>query len=1079
MRQSWFTPRTLVIAAGGGLAALAVAAGQAEPKVDFTRDVRPLLEAKCLTCHGAKHSKGGLRLDLKQQALQGGDSGAVIKPGHAGESTLIRLVTGTDPKKVMPPAGPRLTPAQVKLLRDWIDQGAEWPAGGGQGPGAVLASTHWSFQPVKRPALPRVKNSGWVRNPIDAFVLAKLESKGLKPSPAADRVTLIRRLSLDLLGLPPTVEEVEAFVNDRSTDAYDKLVDRLLASPHYGERWGRLWLDEARYSDTNGYTIDSPRQIWMYRDWVINALNRDLPFDQFTIEQLAGDLLPNATPEQLVATGFHRNTMINEEGGTDPEQFRVEAVVDRVATTGSVWLGLTVGCAQCHTHKFDPITQREYYQFFAFFNNAEEPALPFPTPQQQQEQAALRKQLAGAQAALKEYQQSAASRQPAWEERVARSSTADWTTLPADEHRSAAGATLNKLDDGSLLLAGRIPDNDVYTISASSPTRATAVRLDVLTHESLPNGGPGLARGNFLLTDFVVSEAQAGGDPRPVPIERAIADHSQQDYPVTLAVDDQANTGWAINVKAGEGRLNTERAAVFVLARPVPTGTRLTVTLKQEHSNKRYVIGRFRLSVADVAPGSLQWLPTKETRDLIAVPAAERTAAQREAVAKEFARAEMSEFSTAVATLQAKEKELAKDVPTTMIMRERATPRETFIHLRGDFLRRGDAVSPGVPAALPALPQSSARLNRLDLARWLVDPRNPLTPRVTVNRIWQTYFGIGIVETENDFGTQGTLPSHPELLDWLAGSFAAGTGPGTRERVAGPGVGVQGSGFRPGAASSGRTQGVGGRTAAFEQRLRPSLAPGPWPPAPNLGWSLKRLHRLIVTSNTYKQSSKARPELVVVDPTNRLLARQNRLRLEGEIVRDVSLAASGLLSRKMGGPGVYPPQPAGTDLFTQVKRAWTVSAGEDRYRRGVYTWQWRSNPYALFATFDGPNSNVTCTRRLRSNTPTQALMLANDQSLFEMAQALAVRTMSAPAATDAERLRYAFLRCLSRPPTDAEAGRLLAFYSSQVQSFTAAPTDAAAVVPKARPAAFGVPEAAAWTSVARVLMNVDEFITRE
>jgi mono/diheme cytochrome c family protein len=1044
MRHRCVTPRTLLIAAGSGAAALAMAAGQAEPKVDFTRDVRPILEAKCFACHGAKHSKGGLRLDVKQQALLGGDSGQVIKSGHANESLLLQLVSGADPKKVMPPAGPRLTPAQVKVLRDWIDQGATWPeppplTKGGPGGGSGTQPTHWSFRPVKRPALPKVKNQAWVRNPIDAFVLAKLEAKGLKPSPAADRVTLIRRLSLDLLGLPPSVEDVEAFVNDRSADAYEKLVDRLLTSPHYGERWGRLWLDEARYSDTNGYTIDSPRQIWMYRDWVINALNRDLPFDQFTIEQLAGDLLPNPAPEQLIATGFHRNTMINEEGGTDPEQFRVEAVVDRVATTGSVWLGLTLGCAQCHTHKFDPITQREYYQFFAFFNNAEEPSLPFPTPKQQQEQGELKQRLAAAQQKLTEYQKTAAIRQAAWEQRAVGGSSADWTVLRPDEHRSAAGSTLQKLDDGSLLLTGNVPDNDVYTVSASLPRRATALRLEVLTHDSLPNGGPGLAKGNFLLTDFVVSAEQPGGGAQPAPIARAVADHAQQDYPVTLAVDDQSNTGWAINVKGGEGRLNTDRTAVFLLERPVPAGARLTVTLKQEHSNKRYLIGRFRLSAAEVAPDALQWLPSKEVRDLLDIPAGMRTPAQRETLAKEFARAESNQFATEIAALEAREKELAKSVSTTMIMRERTAPRETFIHLRGDFLRRGDAVAPGVPAAFPSLPQSSTRLNRLDLARWLVDPRNPLTPRVTVNRVWQSYFGIGIVETENDFGTQGAEPSHPELLDWLALEFA-----GPRDTAS--------------------TKGAAGSATADPYAC---------------GWSLKRLHRLIVTSNTYKQSSKARPELAVIDPTNRLLARQNRLRLEGELVRDVTLAASGLLSRKMGGPGVYPPQPAGTDLFTQVKRAWPESKGEDRYRRGVYTWQWRSNPYALFATFDGPNGTVTCTRRLRSNTPTQALMLANDQSLFEMAQALAVRTMSAPATTDADRIRHAFLRCLSRPPTDAEAARLLAFYRAQVQSFTTAAADAASVAPKERPAGFGVPEAAAWTSVARVIMNVDEFITRE
>ena len=1058
-----------VLGAAIPLASLTVAAGGAEPQptADFERDIRPLFAARCLACHGPTLQKSGLRLDQRAGTLQGGDSGRAVVPGKSSESEIILRVTSRDPKKVMPPAGKPLSEREVALLRAWIDQGARWS----QSPVAPRPSPnkHWSFQPVRRPAVPSTHNPAWARNPIDAFVLAKLESKGLKPSPTADRVTLIRRASLDLTGLPPTPAEVDAFVNDRSPNAYEKVVDRLLGSPRYGERWGRRWLDEARYADTNGYTIDSPRQIWMYRDWVISALNADLPFDQFTIDQLAGDLevseelrksgnaqtgaamsssalphLPIELRNKLIATGFHRNTMINEEGGTDKEQFRVESVVDRVNTTASVWLGLTVGCAQCHTHKFDPITQREYYQFFAFFNNQDEPSLPFATPEQEREREALKERLAAAQRELKLLDASSDTRQAAWEARANRQAATRWNVLPPIEARSAAGATLTQLEDHSLLVGGTIPNNDSYTVTVQLPERATALRLEALTHVSLPERGPGLAGGNFLLTEFSVAEQRAAAGPVIVPIARALADHSQQGYPVTLAVDGKPATGWAINVKAGEGSLHSNRTALFLFQNPLAAGTRLTVTLRQEHPNKRYLLGRFRLSAADVPPQQVEFVPTAELRALLSTPVAQRTSEQRQRLTVLFRASEASQLTTTVAEIEARQKELEKEIPSTMVLRERETPRETFVHLRGDFLRPGPRVEPGTLAVLNPLPAAVKAPNRLDLARWIVDPQNPLTARVAVNRVWQGYFGTGLVETENDFGTQGTPPSHPELLDWLAAAFSSVPSSGSRVPGSTP-------------SKSNAERGTGN---------------------PELAWSLKRLHRLIVTSNTYKQSSHARPELQEIDPNNRLLARQNRIRLDGELIRDVSLAASGLLSTKMGGPGVYPPQPAGTDLFTQVKRAWAVSEGEDRYRRGVYTWQWRSNPYPLFTAFDAPSGNVTCTRRSRSNTPTQALMLANDQSLIEMAQGLAARTLR-EASGAAERVRYAFRRCLSREPTATESSRLQAYYRAQLTAFQAAPKDAEAIAAKDRPATASVAEAAAWTAVARVLMNVDEFITRE
>jgi mono/diheme cytochrome c family protein len=796
----------------------------ASAKVDFVREVQPIFAARCVACHGARKQAGGLRLHRRRDALAGGDDGLVILPGKGAESRLVQYVAGAVKDKAMPPGGPRLTDREIGLLRAWIDQGASWPESADE---KATRSAHWSFRPVARPPVPSVRNKSWVINSIDAFVLAKLEAKGIKPSPPADRATLIRRVSLDLTGLPPTPEEADAFAKDPQPGAYERLVDRLLASPHYGERWGRHWLDLARYADSNGYTIDTARQMWMYRDWVIRAFNEDMPFDRFTTEQLAGDLLPAPEGGRLIATGFHRNTLVNEEGGTDQEQFRIEAVVDRVNTTGTVWLGLTVGCAQCHSHKYDPISQREYYQLLAFFNSQDEPTLTFPNPEQARQQEQLKAQVAAVQAEVKDYEV---------------------------QHPAAAGKD--------------------------------------------------------------------------------------------------------------------------------ETRSRLGARLKE---------------------------------------------------------------------LQSREKELAKAIPTALVMQEREAPRQTYVHLRGDFLRQGLPVQPGVPSVLPPLPSNLKAPNRLDLARWLVDPANPLTARVTVNRFWQEHFGRGLVETENDFGTQGTPPTHPELLDWLASCFARGDG-GRKTDQPGPPSSVS--------------------------RLPASPAPNTQHPTPN-AWSLKALHRLIVTSATYRQSSRFRPELQSVDPGNRLLARQSRLRLDAEIIRDEALAASGLLCPKIGGPSVFPPQPGGTDLFTQVKKNWKASEGEDRYRRGMYTFHWRSSPYALFATFDAPNGNVACTRRLRSDTPTQALMLANDESFFEMAQALASRLMREGGASDEARVRYGFRRCLGREPSPGELKRLLEYYRSQAREFEASPAEAEKAAPGERPEGTSAPHAAAWTALARVLLNLDEFITRE
>ncbi len=888
---------------------------------------------------------------------------------------------------------------------------------------------HWAFQPVRRPAAPVVRETGWIRGPIDAFILARIEKSGLVPSPEADRAALARRVSLDLLGLPPSPDDVAEFIADDRPDAYERYVDSLLASPHHGERWGRHWLDLARYADSNGYTIDGSRSIWKYRDWVIEALNRDLPFDRFAIEQIAGDMLPEPTLDQLIATGFHRNTLVNEEGGTDPEEFRVEAVVDRVATTGSVFLGLTVGCARCHDHKYDPISQREFYQLFAFFNGADEPQLAVPADEKvKKEEPALVVELAQEEKRLADTETGLAARQADWERQIAGRLAVEWEVLEPLDARSEEGAAAANLGDGSVLFGAakgeknggagnsRLPDRDAYRIAATAKLeRITALRLEALTHASLPSGGPGLAaNGNFVLSELSLSAAGARA-----PFDRAWADHSQKDYPVESAVDGSLMTGWAINVATG--KLNVDREAVFVLQEPAAAGprTRLEFRLEHRHSAPRYALGRLRLSVTGASREIVDLPPS--VRRILAKPAGERSNDEAALLAEGYRRidSERAAVAARVEYLKARLKELRESMTKTLIIRERKEPRTTHIHIRGDFLRKGAEVEPSIPAVLPHMRSSGGRASRLDLARWIVDPENPLTARVAVNRIWQQFFGEGIVATENDFGVQGDAPRNPELLDWLAAEFVS------------------------------------------------------------RGWSLKAMHRRIVTSAAYRQSSRLLADLAEKDPMNRLLARQSRLRLEAESVRDAALAASGLLSYEIGGPGVYPPQPEGIYRFTQNVKYWKESQGADRYRRGLYTYFWRSSPHPFLSTFDAPDATTACTRRVRSNTPLQALTLANDRSFYEAAQALGLRILREAPRGDGERIRHAFRLCLARSPTDAELRRLADFLKTERAAFAAVPETARAAVLQEIPLGIEPAEAAAWIAVARVLLNLDEFITRE
>jgi hypothetical protein len=754
---------------------LAVSTAFAE--IGFNRDVRPILAENCFACHGfdQKGRKADLRLDTRDGAL------AVLSPGNPDGSELLARIVTTDDEELMPPkkSGKQLTATQKETLRRWIQEGAAY-------------EKHWAFEPPAAKVVPAQAEE----HPIDGFIRARLESEGLEPSPEADPATLIRRVSLDLIGLPPSPGEAAAFLHDREKDpekAYRDLVDRLLNSPQYGERWGRWWLDQARYADSNGYSIDAPRQIWKFRDWVIGALNDGMPFDQFTIEQLAGDLLPDATESQKIATGFHRNTQINQEGGIDKEQFRIDSVFDRVATTGTVWLGLTIGCAQCHDHKFDPIEQREYYQLFAFLNSQEEPTM-------------------------------------------------------------------------------KVFDPNVDVSGLSEELKELEQRLAALMKE------------------------QAG-------------ELAAWEAELTPAI-----------------RKNMSPSIVKIL--DVVSGKRTFAQNRALFASSIGAVGPFRV---------------------------------------------LNDRYTELDTM-------LNGGVTTMVLKESAVPRKTHVLIKGDFTRPAEEVFPGTPAVLhPFASPGDRRPNRLDLAKWIMSPENPLTARVIVNRVWQQYFGRGLVETENEFGMQGTAPSHPELLDWLAVSFREG------------------------------------------------------------GWKMKDLHRLIVTSATYRQSSVQRPDLREKDPGNYLLARQQRLRLDAEIVRDVALAASGLLSSKIGGPPVYPPIPDGVMGQGQVKRTWQVSKGEDRYRRGLYTFVYRASPPPSLTVFDAPDGFSSCTRRIRSNTPLQALTLLNDAAFFECSTALGK-------VLERDGVEQAFLRCTSRKPS---AGEL-------------------AVISR-----LPAPDAA------RVLLNLDETVTRE
>jgi mono/diheme cytochrome c family protein len=994
----------------------------AKRQVEFVKDIQPIFEKHCYSCHGEKQQKSGLRLDLKQLALKGGEHGVPLVPGKSVESRLIHLIAGLDPELVMPIKGERLSAEEISILRAWIDQGANWPDGVDKAT-FVDPRNHWAFKPPVRVPLLAVKNKKWVRNPIDAFVLARLEKEKLRPSPEADRVTLLRRLSLDLVGLPPTIEEVDEFLADKSPDAYEKTVERLLDSLHYGEKWGRHWLDAARYADSNGYEKDLPRTIWPYRDWVIDALNRDLPFDQFTIHQLAGDLIEKPTTQSRVATGFLRNSMLNEEGGIDPEQFRIEGIIDRIDAIGKTFLGLTIACAQCHNHKYDPISHKEYYEIFAFLNNDDEPELEVPTQAQLNERARIHRAIAEIESELGKKHSDIPEKMREWEKRM-RAIAYKWTVLDPEAYYGAVGTKFVKESDKSLLAQGSSPPVSGYTVTSKTTlTNLTGIRLEVLTDPNLPSYGPGRAdNGNFVLTEIYLDIAPLSEptNKQRLTFTNATSDFSQPGFPVSAAIDgvETNKIGWG-----GEdlpGRRNRPRVAVFETkdAFGFAEGTELSFTLKQLFGNQ-HTMGRFRLSVLSGVYSPQAYPLTAEERAILHMKPERRSQSQQQRLFSAFRRGEEL-FEEENKKIDEEQKKWPAAV-RTLVLSDRNDSRATHIFKRGDFKKPTDQVFPAVPAVLNPLP-TPLETNRLGFARWIVDTNNPLTARVIVNRMWQHYFGQGFVPTPEDFGTRAEVPSHPELLDWLACEFM------------------------------------------------------------DRGWSMKSMHRLIVSSATYRQSSKVTPKLFELDQYNRLLARVPRLRVDAEAVRDIALASSGLLSTKIGGPSVYPPIPEGVMSVAYTPMKWETSTGEDRYRRGMYTFAKRTVPYPGLITFDAPNGESSCVRRTPSNTPLQALTTLNDAAFHEAAQALALRTYREGGIDDRSRAVYAFRLCTARSPDRKELKSLLALLEEQKRYFYSR-TDKALLVAltdrEKLPEEVNLHNVAAWTVVSRVLLNMDETITKE
>ncbi|WP_346332721.1 PSD1 and planctomycete cytochrome C domain-containing protein [Prosthecobacter sp. SYSU 5D2] len=985
-----------------------LAALPAAASVDFARDIQPLFAEHCLECHGPDDAKGGLTLTSREDALKTLKSGAHgIIPGKPEASELITRVTSTDPDEQMPPPKHRakkpITERETELLRQWIADGAKY-------------ELHWAYQPVDKPAVPKGKH------PVDAFIHARLQAEGLTPSPEADRITLVRRVHYDLLGLPPSPELVDAFVADKSPRAYEVMLDQALASPHFGERWGRHWLDMARYADSDGYEKDRPRpDAWRYRDWVIRAINEDLPFDQFTIEQLAGDLLPSATPEQIVATAFNRQTLTNTEGGTDQEQFRVEACMDRTETVGAVWMGLTVGCARCHTHKYDQITHREYFQLYAYFNNGDEvvrqaPVSPEEWSRYEKANGASTRKLIPLQKTLDEAKANLPQALTKWEPGVqarlkkAREAkaTAAFSPLKITKITSKAGSKFEHLPDDSVLASGKQGKTDRYTLEMKTGDAPVyAIQIEVLADDSLPGKGPGRSsRGNFVLNEVTLMVAG-----KSVGLHSPKATFEQSGFKAAGTVDGDLETGWAISGGTGKPHKLT-----LQLAEPASANQTLTLLLDQHYGKNEHSIGRFRVRASNV-----------ETEDSIAPSAVVRILDEEprrrnpvviQALYDWLEKTDPRVVAAAAALKAAQDKLPKPPLMDVRVLAQRRDARETHVLYRGDFLQPTDKVQPGTLDVLPKRKAESG--TRLDLAQWLVSRENPLTSRVTVNHIWGKLFGEGLVKTSADFGVRGDRPTHPELLDWLAADFM------------------------------------------------------------DQGWSRKKLLKTIMMSSTYRQQSMDRAEASAKDPKNELLWKQNRLRVEAEIVRDLGLAASGLLAPKIGGPSVFPPMPADVAALSYANNfKWATSAGADRYRRGIYTFFKRTSPYPDLTTFDCPDSNVANVKRSISNTPLQALTTLNAEPYNETAQALAARILKEEYPTDTARITRAFRLCVSRMPELNELQALQKLLDDARYHYQAASEEAKTAVGAYTVTNTPDHETAAWVATTRILLNMDEFITRE
>ena len=1235
----------------------------AQATVDYNLDVRPILADNCFACHGpdAKTREADLRLDTKEGAFSEPSGYPVIVPGKPDESELHIRIASNDDHYRMPPAGfnKTLTPEQIDVITQWIREGAKW-------------EEHWAFTTPARPTPPEVKDHDWIRNPIDAFILSRLEKEGLQPASEADKRTLIRRLSFDLTGLPPTREEIHQFLEDDSPDAYEKVIDAFMAKPEYGEHFGRFWLDVARYGDTHGLHLDNYREMWPYRDWVIEAFNKNMPFDQFTIEQLAGDLLPEPTVEQQIATGFNRCHVTTSEGGSIDEEYYVQYAIDRADTTSTVWMGLTVGCAQCHDHKYDPITQKEFYQLYAYFNNITEramdgnrkdspPVVKLPTPEQEAELAAFDEQIAELDAQTKAPIPEIDATQIAWENRMPH-----WTTLKPTSLYSKGSATLEVLEDNSILASGPNPEQEIYEVIAELPPgKWSAVRLEGLTHESLPKGGVGRSsNSNVVLTDFALflAPSEADGDASPmedstdvaaevetekesettvdtdadiqddtttvdagsevdaesnpadeaetenetadteaddpwkrIPIVQAWADHEQAlgedglEGVVANAIDDKTETGWALD------RRSENRQAIFLVAAPFGMdGGTLKIRLKHEYDLRQKQLGRFRLALTDaptiypigskvtladwhaagpftaehgnlafykvyepetknvntgdtfeVNSKTIKWekqthwvdgqvhndivgensatylfrninsvtkqkaqlyigsndalkvwmngtellskniqrdagadqeqlqvqlkpgnntlllkvvnysgpsgfyfrietdtpMTPADVVDIAGLPRGERETEQQ-ALIRDYYRknitpdktvnenthrafADLKSLFTDLAEVQGKRNTLDASLTTTLVMQEREEPRGAYVLARGEYQNREEQVYPQTPSVLPALPEDSPP-NRLGFAKWLLSPEHPLTARVTINRFWQNVFGAGIVETAEDFGTQGIPPTHPELLNWLATEFIASE------------------------------------------------------------WDIQKMLKLMLTSATYRQSSRVTPEKLERDADNILFSRSPRYRLDAEIVRDNALAVSGLLYTKLGGPSVKPPQPDGlwkavgftgsnTDTFVQ-------DTGSDKvHRRSLYTFWKRTAPPPQMNILDAPSREACTIRRERTNTPMQALMLMNDPQFFEAARAFAERAIKEGGETPEARIAYLFEAATARLPKPVEEALLLKTFQAHYQELEADPEAAKKLITVGESApdeTLDAVEVAAWTMIANLILNLDEVLNK-